>query len=914
MLLARRALQERFSSKSREGAGGEGIEVGSHVCVLSGRHFPLFSAGDAGEVVRVDKEALNCDVLFQGAMHPVPVALRHLKLTRPPLNASATMAAALRSMSQSPSKHSSGDGSAAGSPNRRTPGLEQWEAELQSQENTGASSSSSAGPPQLAPDIGTQSRRGNLSARSAGAPSMSLACEVIAENPTADTGGWDAVAQLVTGDSFTESSSRLVEEERGPDGWPTDVQNSVSHHSEQLSCVAEWAANGGTPRNNGLAGHGLTITTDMFDDAAAHQYWPTNGGHLHVGRTLVKEVSIATPEKTCAVDEKQYLDAETFEMRIASMENRHRSQIASLQSALQEALELSKRQESRASMLEEHVASLQKQLEQHKSPGLCLEDAALAPQPHSQSQPPQQTQPHAQAQGQSQQHPEDYAQSSASASYASSTTMLAASDGCRRQVVGSPARVLTNTVSPGPAARRGSPTHGEQHLQPQVLPQQQLQSQHNQQLQLVPQQLSFTGASAGSATSSTTVALAATPPGPSVSPAGGRSGCCAAAPTVPTEPVMSGLALVAHPPATLCQVSCDGGWPWAAAAMGSNSAPGGGSRECLHGARGRQSALNCFTAASGALSARVQQHTPRLQATTPPPPAARPAAGGVPAVSLTPPQGAYGLRTVSASASTPSMAVAALPGAQVASPVIAGCTSTSVISCASEPASSRSIMRRAASPPSSKTGTRCSLMQSGNSVAVPVETRKDKLFDQIDMNADGVITREEFNIALRQTPSLLGPGPSGDAAQRVSVSGQPAAGGGLVSSTSNALSLSPETAKQQLQLRGSSHRAVTPEMPAMRRALSASAPVSRGGRGQPFLIAKPPPPGTLVRQSSQPLAGLGSGAVASGGSCSSGTSAVTCAGVMPPVVSVSTTPRSGSVTRRSSEYERLRASAMPMAQ
>lgn len=100
VLLARRALQERFASKHRDDAAGEGIEPGSRVCVLNGRHFPLFAAGDQGEVLRVDYEAMNCDVLFEGAMHAVPVALRHLRLIRPPLNASASMAAALRSTSR----------------------------------------------------------------------------------------------------------------------------------------------------------------------------------------------------------------------------------------------------------------------------------------------------------------------------------------------------------------------------------------------------------------------------------------------------------------------------------------------------------------------------------------------------------------------------------------------------------------------------------------------------------------------------------------------------------------------------------------------------------------------------------------------------------------------------------------------
>lgn len=107
VLLARRALQERFATKQRDG-GGDGIEAGSRIRVLSGRHFPLFAAGDEGEVIHVDHEAQNCDVLFDGATHKVPVALRHLGLARG--------SAALRQPSR-PHRHAWHDGS-AGSPAR----------------------------------------------------------------------------------------------------------------------------------------------------------------------------------------------------------------------------------------------------------------------------------------------------------------------------------------------------------------------------------------------------------------------------------------------------------------------------------------------------------------------------------------------------------------------------------------------------------------------------------------------------------------------------------------------------------------------------------------------------------------------------------------------------------------------------
>uniref|UniRef100_A0A7S1AN80 Uncharacterized protein n=1 Tax=Noctiluca scintillans TaxID=2966 RepID=A0A7S1AN80_NOCSC len=75
MVLLARCAQERFAKHE-----SEGIESGRRVSVLSGRQFPLFGAGDTGVVLRVDKEALNCDVLFDGGVQPIPVALRHLKL------------------------------------------------------------------------------------------------------------------------------------------------------------------------------------------------------------------------------------------------------------------------------------------------------------------------------------------------------------------------------------------------------------------------------------------------------------------------------------------------------------------------------------------------------------------------------------------------------------------------------------------------------------------------------------------------------------------------------------------------------------------------------------------------------------------------------------------------------------------
>ena len=69
-----------LSRRSRPEESKAEIEVGSRVVVLSGRNFPSFQANDQGRVLRVDKEALNCEVLFDGQQQPVPVALRHLSV------------------------------------------------------------------------------------------------------------------------------------------------------------------------------------------------------------------------------------------------------------------------------------------------------------------------------------------------------------------------------------------------------------------------------------------------------------------------------------------------------------------------------------------------------------------------------------------------------------------------------------------------------------------------------------------------------------------------------------------------------------------------------------------------------------------------------------------------------------------
>lgn len=86
VLLTRGRSQDRplGLKKTRE------ITAGCSVVVLNGRHFLAFGAGDEGVVKRVDHEAQNCDVLFNGKSDAVPVALRHLRAKSPVSREGAT--------------------------------------------------------------------------------------------------------------------------------------------------------------------------------------------------------------------------------------------------------------------------------------------------------------------------------------------------------------------------------------------------------------------------------------------------------------------------------------------------------------------------------------------------------------------------------------------------------------------------------------------------------------------------------------------------------------------------------------------------------------------------------------------------------------------------------------------------------
>ncbi|CAK0794746.1 unnamed protein product [Prorocentrum cordatum] len=82
-------LLARWSQEDERAPGGQDIRSGTRVVVLGGRHFDAFEAGDAGLVTRVDLEAQNCEVLFEGRASAVPVALRHLRAAPSSLEAAS---------------------------------------------------------------------------------------------------------------------------------------------------------------------------------------------------------------------------------------------------------------------------------------------------------------------------------------------------------------------------------------------------------------------------------------------------------------------------------------------------------------------------------------------------------------------------------------------------------------------------------------------------------------------------------------------------------------------------------------------------------------------------------------------------------------------------------------------------------
>lgn len=333
VLLARRALQERLTSKNREGTGGEGIEEGSIVTVMGGRHFPSFSAGDTGEVVKVDREALNCDVLFEGASQAVPVALRHLKLGKndASLNASATMAAALR----------------VGSPVLRgTGGLTKSQREDDDWEEIAAVMEAKA----LA-----DARVEAANARAAEAERRALALErqVEANGALAKA----AMAVAAEGNNTApspRSHASMLETTYGAVNGSTEAVRSTGMAPSQVS-PSDLASSDSMLLSSAVLEPPMG-TTRSFDEALARAEAATSRRKTFTFDNVIEASSKEDAEEK-VLSKEQDVRVEALESRLAALEERHRAEVASLRTALEDALAYGKQQEARAASLEQRLRS-----------------------------------------------------------------------------------------------------------------------------------------------------------------------------------------------------------------------------------------------------------------------------------------------------------------------------------------------------------------------------------------------------------------------------------------------------------------------------------------------------------------------------------------------------------------------------
>eukprot|EP00747_Dinoflagellata_sp_TGD_P023652 gnl/TRDRNA2_/TRDRNA2_129978_c0_seq1.p1 gnl/TRDRNA2_/TRDRNA2_129978_c0~~gnl/TRDRNA2_/TRDRNA2_129978_c0_seq1.p1 ORF type:complete len:665 (-),score=116.32 gnl/TRDRNA2_/TRDRNA2_129978_c0_seq1:67-2061(-) len=318
VLLARRALQERFATAARDDVGGEGIEPGCYVCVLGGRHFPSFTAGDAGEVIRVDHEALNCEVLFDGASEPVPVALRHLKLLSPPQQRTAT--GALRNTPTSARNVPE----IRGLPRDANGNAGLWKA---STADPGGPSSASTADPCTSREVSvSQPSDAAEEVPSATGLEESLLSGTVRCAGASGHGGERAFLSNLVRDVEAQLKSNMQPEERQgrgeePPCSPLESQNRALSRIERKLFVCEASMDARTKSSDGgLQATGAGIASDKLQ---------LNGSTV-----------------------------ETLEARLELLEERHQAELTSLRSALEEAVAFGRQQEARANALEQRLIAL----------------------------------------------------------------------------------------------------------------------------------------------------------------------------------------------------------------------------------------------------------------------------------------------------------------------------------------------------------------------------------------------------------------------------------------------------------------------------------------------------------------------------------------------------------------------------
>eukprot|EP00928_Gymnodinium_smaydae_P066235 TRINITY_DN4927_c0_g1_i1.p1 TRINITY_DN4927_c0_g1~~TRINITY_DN4927_c0_g1_i1.p1 ORF type:complete len:811 (+),score=178.60 TRINITY_DN4927_c0_g1_i1:124-2556(+) len=367
VLLARRALQERFASKNRDGVGGEGIDLGSIVCVLGGRHFPLFSSGDTGRVVRIDHEALNCDVLFDGATSAVPVALRHLRCVEAPPTTAAS-STSVSSPAASP-RYSAGvrPGSATiarsasvASPRRRPEG--EVVAALEAFGAAYCSSPAGADRPRscdssmiLVPDTTAEVTNGSCHSPEFSCPTLSprgpagVYSASRSDNRTGENLGspWERVEferrLLACERSLSPSAKRLGES--GAFNGLSAVQEEKSHDPASAATVCARIE----------AAAALTAGSASCASVPASN---GSGCFTFDGKPLVSYAAMANGAPVAGDSSYAAPRVVSLEARLERLEERHRVELESLRGALEEALAFGRRQEARATALEQHVRLL----------------------------------------------------------------------------------------------------------------------------------------------------------------------------------------------------------------------------------------------------------------------------------------------------------------------------------------------------------------------------------------------------------------------------------------------------------------------------------------------------------------------------------------------------------------------------
>eukprot|EP00929_Paragymnodinium_shiwhaense_P028904 TRINITY_DN16679_c0_g1_i1.p1 TRINITY_DN16679_c0_g1~~TRINITY_DN16679_c0_g1_i1.p1 ORF type:complete len:714 (+),score=134.24 TRINITY_DN16679_c0_g1_i1:86-2227(+) len=409
---AKRALEDRVTSRRHEVVGGLGIEAGSYVSVLEGRFFPSFSAGDKGWVIRVSHDAMNCDVLFEGRTQAVSVSLRHLLRTAAPASTPAMVTAA----SVLDTSREMLSPQATFGPTCDTYALTPGAQQLSPDRPAAKPACEHLGPPEARMNGFMQSDSFTFNAASAARqvalplaavrPAPPAAAETTTASPPSSPSQRAVAAVRWLKEKITGSASHTPREgQTSPvPMWPNGNGMDVLHqqeatnghmHSQETSTnfttsfhnvsqeldslvagmqAQTEAINGlrtdaqhaadyirGTPRDGSKALESpelaFTATRNLATplELASSFAGPKESEAVSAPETAPSEATECwTPRGTPQVGHAQ----EPLEYRMARLEERHRAEVQSLRSALKDALAFGRAQEARARALEAQVSRL----------------------------------------------------------------------------------------------------------------------------------------------------------------------------------------------------------------------------------------------------------------------------------------------------------------------------------------------------------------------------------------------------------------------------------------------------------------------------------------------------------------------------------------------------------------------------